>query len=173
MEWQRRQNQAECDDRRLFRRRSKDDWFRIIQQSTQIYLGQKYLDQENHGKWKYFFDSELQFFGGSAVFRGNLKQNDLPKYGLSDLLIMEILQIWSEVSFNSCVTSIDHCLSSSLWHNSLIKIDNRSVFYKSWYAKGVEHVSFLSRVWKTFWHQIKFSDFSRPYICIKISKTIK
>ena len=92
----------------------------------------KYLDQENHGKWKYFFDSELQFFGGSAAFkpltkkimvtgrtfltlncnffggsaafRGNLKQDDLPKYGLSDLFIIEILQIWSEVIFNPCVT---------------------------------------------------------------------
>ena len=88
----------------------------------------KYRDQENHGKWKYFFDSELQFFGGSAVFRGNLKQDDLPNYGLSDLLIIEILQIWSEVSFNPCVTSIDHYLSSSLWDNSLRKIDNRPVF---------------------------------------------
>jgi len=68
----------------------------------------KYLDQENHGKWKNFFDSELQFLGGSAVFRGNLKQDDLPKYGFLDLFIMEILQIWSEVSFNPCVTSTDH-----------------------------------------------------------------
>ena len=28
----------------------------------------KYLDPENHGKWKYFFDSELQLFGGPAIF---------------------------------------------------------------------------------------------------------
>ena len=41
---------------------------------------------------------------------------------------MEIFQIWSEVSFNPCVTSIDHNLSSSLWHNSPIKIDNRRDF---------------------------------------------
>ena len=110
----------------------------------------KYLDPENHGKWKYFFDSELQFFGGSAVFRGNLKQDDLPKYGFSDLFIMEILQIWSEVNFNPSVTSLDHYLSSSLWHNSLIKIDNRPIFYKSWYAKGVEHVAHLMKDSTTF-----------------------
>ena len=88
----------------------------------------KYLDTENHGEWKYFFDSELQHFGGPAIFRGNLKQDNLPKYGFSNLLPMEILQIWSEVSFNPCVTSIDHYLSSSLWHNSLIKVGNRPVF---------------------------------------------
>lgn len=27
-----------------------------------------YLDPENHGKWKYFFDSELQYFAGPAIF---------------------------------------------------------------------------------------------------------
>jgi len=130
-----------------------------------------------------FFDSELQFFGGSAVFRGNLKQDDLPKYGLSYLFIMEILQIWSEVSFNPCVTSIDHYLSSSLWHNSRIKIDNRPVFYKSWYAKGVEHVAHLMKDSTTFlsYHEFEkrfgiksnFLTFQSSYICIKISKTIK
>ena len=51
----------------------------------------KYLDPENHGKWKYFFASELQLFGGPAIFRGNLKQDDLTKYGFSDLFTMEIL----------------------------------------------------------------------------------
>ena len=88
----------------------------------------KYLDPENHDKWKYFFDSVLQLFGGPAIFRGNLKQDDSPKYGFLDLFTMEISQIRSEVSFNPCVTSVDHYLLSSLWHNSLIKIDNRQVF---------------------------------------------
>ena len=70
---------------------------------------------------------------------------------------MEIFQIWSEVSFNPSVTSIDHYLSSSLWHNSLIKIDNRPVFfYKSWYAKGVTIVAHLMKDSTTFisyWHK--------------------
>ena len=70
----------------------------------------------------------------------------------------EILQIWSEVSFNPCVTSVDHYLSSSLWHNSLIKIDNRPVFYKSWYAKGVEHVAHLMKDSTTFLSYHEFED---------------
>ena len=124
----------------------------------------KYLDPENHGKWKYFFDSELQHFGGLAIFRDNLKQDDLPKYGFSDLFTIEILQIWSEVqchvSFNPCVTSIDHYLSSSLWHNSLIKVDNRPVFYKSWYAKGVKNVAHLMKDSTTF---ISYQEFEKLF----------
>ena len=44
----------------------------------------KYLEPENYGKWKYFFDSELRNFGGPAIFRANLKKDDLPKYRISD-----------------------------------------------------------------------------------------
>jgi len=104
----------------------------------------------------------LQCFGGSAVVRGNLKQDDLPKYGFSDLFITEILQIWSEVSFNPYVTSIDHYLSSSLWHNTLIEIDNRPVFHKSWYAKGVEHFAHLMKD-STF---LSYHEFEKRF-CIK------
>ena len=60
------------------------------------------------------FDSELQHFGGPAIFRSNQEKNDVPKDGISDLFMMEILQIWSEGSFNPCVISIDHYLSSRL-----------------------------------------------------------
>ena len=35
---------------------------------------QKYLDNDNHGKWKLFFDSELHDFGGVAIFKGNLSK---------------------------------------------------------------------------------------------------
>jgi len=99
---------------------------------------------------KVLFDSELQFFGRSAVFRGNLKQDDSPKY----------LQIWSEVGFNPCMTSIDHYLSSTLWHNSIIKIDKRPVFYKSWYAKGVEHAAHLMKDSTTF---LSYHEFEKRF----------
>ena len=48
----------------------------------------KYLDESNLGKWKLFFDNELINYGGTAVFKGNLKKEDLPKIkGLSDICI--------------------------------------------------------------------------------------
>jgi len=103
----------------------------------------------------------LTLFGGPAIFGGSFKQDDLPKYGFSDLIRMEILQIWSEVSFNHFMTShFDHYLSSSLWHNSLIKIDNRLVFYKSWCAKGVKNVAYLMKDSTTFLSLTSLINFS-------------
>ena len=40
----------------------------------------KYLDNENHGKWKILFDSEIRDLGGDVIFKGNLNQNDLAKF---------------------------------------------------------------------------------------------
>jgi len=58
---------------------------------------QKYLDNDNHGKWKLVFDSELHDFGGVVIFKGNLDKKDLAKFThISDAFITEILKIWSE-----------------------------------------------------------------------------
>ena len=34
----------------------------------------KYFDNENHGKWKLLFDSEIRDLGGDVIFKGNLNQ---------------------------------------------------------------------------------------------------
>ena len=39
-----------------------------------------YLDDDNHGKWKLFFDSEIHDFGGVVIFKGNLDKNDLATF---------------------------------------------------------------------------------------------
>ena len=57
----------------------------------------KYLDESNKGKWKIFFDAELENLEGQAIFRGNLDIKYFKKLAnnLSSLL-KEILEIWSE-----------------------------------------------------------------------------
>ena len=32
----------------------------------------KYLDNDNHGKWKLLLDSEIHDLGGDVIFKGNL-----------------------------------------------------------------------------------------------------
>ena len=82
----------------------------------------KYLDTENQGKWKLLFDSELQQLGGSIVFRGNLKKDDLSKYlKVSDAFTAEIMNIWSEITYDANVNFIDHFLSMSVLVQLFIK----------------------------------------------------
>ena len=111
----------------------------------------KYLDPENHGKWKLFLDWQLRHYGGSVVFRGNLNRHYLSKFiNSTDAFTTEILQLWSEISYEANVNSTDHFLTLPLWHNSLIRIDNRPVYYKSWSCKGIQNVTDLLKDPNTF-----------------------
>ena len=121
----------------------------------------KYLDTENQGKWKFVFDFEFQQFGGCTVFRGNLKKGDLSKYvKVSDAFTGKIMNIWSEITYDAKVNSIDHFLSMSVWHDSIIRIDKRPVFFKSWYLKGIQQITHLMKDRDTF---LSFHEFKERY----------
>ena len=80
----------------------------------------KYLDTENGGSWKIFFDAELQRYGGKLAILGNLNSKDMHSViKVSDPFVKESLEIWSEISFEETVTSYKHLRSVLLWHNSL------------------------------------------------------
>ena len=83
--------------------------------------------------WKRLFDSELERNGGEAILKGNLNKKDVNNLKISDPFVKEILVILSEV-----FSSEEHILSSPLWQNSLIRIQNKPVFYKDWLVKGMQ-----------------------------------
>ena len=91
---------------------------------------QKYLDKENQSKWKLFIDLDLEAFGGTAALTGHLNTKDTKNtLKLKDSFISEILTFWAEVNFEDRIISKHHFLDQSLWHNSLIRIDNCPIFY--------------------------------------------
>ena len=121
----------------------------------------KYLDQENHGKWKLLFDLELRNFGGEEIFRGNLSKEDLSKYiKISDSFTLEILQIWSDIKYEANILSIEQLKAHNLWQNSLIRVGNRPIHYRSWSSKGVTTVGHLMKDDNNF---LSFSDFTERY----------
>ena len=106
----------------------------------------KYLDNDNHGKCKLHFDSELHDLGGDAIFKGNLHKNDLAKFiHISDAFITELLKIWSEISYDGNITSSENLLSLPLWQNSLVRVGNKPIYYKSWSSKGKQNVRHLMK----------------------------
>ena len=92
---------------------------------------QKCLDTSNRGKWKEFFQLEFAKFGGSLIFKGNLNKTDCSQtIPVRNSFIRELLEIWSEVSFEDVIKNRQHFLQQPLWHNSLIRIDNKPIFDK-------------------------------------------
>ena len=104
----------------------------------------KYLDPNNRGKWKLFFEIELQPYGGSLLFECNLKEEDInSSFNFSDVFLIEVLGIWCELNYQDVLTSSTHFHSQILWNNSLIKIGKKPIFYKKWFQKGIVFVKDL------------------------------
>ena len=111
---------------------------------TTIWI-KKYLDKNNQGKWKLFFDLDLESFGGTAVLTGNLNTNDINKiYKINNGFIKEVLTFWTEVNFENQIISENQFLNQSLWHNSLIRVNNRPLFFPEWHNKGTTQVKNLT-----------------------------
>ena len=127
---------------------------------------QKYLDPENRSKWKLLFDSKLERNGGQVILKGNLNKKDVNNLKISDPFVKEILVIWSEVFFQEMIVSEEHLLSSPLWHNSLIRIQNKPVLCKDWFVKGIMQVKHLMDESSNFFSlaafQIKYNLQVRP-----------
>ena len=60
---------------------------------------QGYLNEENKGKWKIFFDHYLGKYGGKLLFRSNLNQQDSTLLNLMDPFLKEILQYWTKFNY--------------------------------------------------------------------------
>ena len=95
------------------------------------------------------------------LFSYNLNVRDtLSTKTTSDTFLKELLGIRAEVNFEPKIISRDHFLDQQLWHNSLIKIANKSVFLKNWFSKGITRVKHLSGPDNTF---ISLNDFCCRY----------
>ena len=89
----------------------------------------KCLDKENCGRWKSFFDSELEKYGGEVTLTGNLNIKDSRNIiEVSDPFFKEILEIWSAANYEENIMSDYHFRSSPLWYNSVVRVENRPVF---------------------------------------------
>ena len=60
---------------------------------------QGYLNEENKGKWKLFFDHYLGKYGGKLLFRSNLKQQGSTLLNLKDPFLKEIIQYWTKLNY--------------------------------------------------------------------------
>ena len=76
------------------------------------------------------------------MFRGNLDIKDSKKLAINlSPFLKEILEIWSELNYQGSIETVESFFIQSLWYNSLIRIMDKLVFYKSWYQMGISHVN--------------------------------
>ena len=78
----------------------------VLSKSLKCTRIKKYLDEENPGKWKYFFDLELQRHGVFIALTSNLNKKDtIENLRIKNCFIKETLLIWAEVNFDEHIMS--------------------------------------------------------------------
>ena len=58
---------------------------------------QGYLDSDNKGKWKVFFDYRLERYGGKLLILSNPKQRDAKQLVIQDPFVKEVTECWTTI----------------------------------------------------------------------------
>ena len=91
------------------------------------------------------------------MFLSNLKQQDTLQLIIKDPFLKEIVEHWVNLIYREKNLEFE---SARIWHNSLIMIENKPFFYKSWFNVGVEKVKDLL---DKDCHFISFHDFVKKF----------
>ena len=122
----------------------------------------KYLDNSNNGNGNCFWIRPFKITVAKVFCPRNLNVRDtLDLTKVSDDVFRELLERWGEINFEKQITSENHLLDQPLWFNSLIRIDNKPVFFKEWFAKGITTVKHLLRMGTNIF--LSLNDFCQKY----------
>lgn len=98
------------------------------------------LDINNNGNWKHFYSYYMCHVGGNLLWKCNVSPNDNCVKELKNVFISEVINAWCSITYDdNPTTPYDHII----WNNSLIRIENKSIYKRSWHDKGIQHISDL------------------------------
>ena len=117
----------------------------------------KRLCQAGDSKWCAAFFSFTAHLGGTFLFECNFDIHDLNLSLKFPLFYKEILSAWQEIHSTE-PSSADEYESEIIWNNRFIKIDGKSVFFPSWYRKGVVKIRDLLNDDRKFLSRVEFQE---------------
>ena len=100
----------------------------------------KYLDPQNKGKWKLLLAFFLNTQNIELLLHGNLNPDDVASLGIEEPFTKELIETWSCLNFKKQLSNFGE---TPIWYNSLICINNKPIYYRSWFSAGVSLISHL------------------------------
>ena len=83
------------------------------------------------------YKNDFKIFGGNVLFECNFNDVDVLKHLKNKLFLKDILLAWSKLYSKPII--YNH-FNEILWNNSNIRVDEKTVFYKSWFQLGIKYV---------------------------------
>ena len=104
----------------------------------------KYLEATNNAQWIFFYLAPTNY-GRENIFAGNLNVKDTTtSIKATGAFLKESLEVWAEVNFEQQIKSQVQFQEQNLWHDSLIRIANKPIFFKG--AVSWEISRFLAKI---------------------------
>ena len=101
----------------------------------------KYISNDCKSKWKCFFDFHLSKVGRKLVFLGYLVPKDARKLYIKDDFIQELIELWTDLNYRDSFASQANFTAEHIWNNSMIRIADKTIFYKHWANAGVMKIN--------------------------------
>lgn len=93
----------------------------------------KRLITKSNAKWNKLYNSELNKFGGTNIWKYNTNVNDASNFQLNFTFLKQILTSWCKINYNKTVKNL---AKEFLWNNSNLKQSNgNTLLYKDWQKK--------------------------------------
>ena len=102
--------------------------------AQRVMVLKRFADRENKGSWKITLSYFLSQVGGEFILKCNFDTRKLPVY--LPALYKECLDAWSVLN-QSAVSSYDDVVQQAIWNNKDITVEQRSIFKKDLFSKGI------------------------------------
>ena len=121
------------------------------------FLKAAWVCQAGDSKWCAALFSFTAHLGGTFLFECNFDIHDLNLSLYFPLFYKEILSAWQEIHSTE-PSSADEYENEIIWNNRFVKIDGRSIFFPSWYRKGVVKIRDLLNDDRKFLSRVEFQE---------------
>ena len=100
---------------------------------------------EQQGCWKDLLIKNVEDIDLEYFLHSNLSYKDYPFKLSENSIWVDVINYWCKFNYKNAVYSVieNQFLYSNIWHNSIIKVAKKTVFYKTWYNTGVKIIADL------------------------------
>ncbi len=103
-------------------------------------MGKKNSDPTNKGKWKIIYEDILERYGGKMLFNCKVQSKDTSHIGRDNIFLNNVVKAWSKINYSNKNESVS---KEIIWNNTNIKHQNKTIFFKEWYDRGIIYVEQL------------------------------
>jgi hypothetical protein len=110
---------------------------------------------------KKFYQDLLNKYGGNIIFKSKLDSPTIKHLFPKNIFLQEIIKSWIKITQNQDTQNNSPIGKEIIWHNQKVKLNKKSLFYKSWYERGIQNIEHIYDYRRKEFY--KFKDFSELY----------